>query len=159
MADKKITALTAETAPAAADVAHLVTDVATNPQNKKVLLSTFFNSIPTFLGFSTTGIQAYTSASTAVTFTGGLVLVTAATTSTTPAPAAGAVGQMVTMVLDVADAVCVVTPAILSGGASVTLTDVGDSLSMVYTATRGWVITGMASGVAPVSTSRILTTA
>jgi hypothetical protein len=34
MADKKITALTAETAPAASDVAHLVTDVSTNPQNK-----------------------------------------------------------------------------------------------------------------------------
>jgi hypothetical protein len=35
MADKKITALTATTAGLVADLAHIVTDVATNPTNKK----------------------------------------------------------------------------------------------------------------------------
>jgi len=160
MADKKITALAATTAPLVADLAHIVTDVATNPTNKKVTLLNFFNKVPTFLGFAGTGIQAYTSATSAVTFTGGLVLVSTPGTATTPAPVDGVAGQMVTLVMDVdGGGVSIITPATLSGGASVTFTDVGDSVSMVYTATRGWVITGMASGVAPVSTTRVLTTA
>jgi len=162
MADKKITALTATTAPAAADFAHLVTDVATTPTNKKVLLSSFFNKIPTFIGYSSTGIQAYTSATSALTATGGLILVTTGTSSTTPALADGVAGQTVTFVLDVqggASGTSVITPGTLSGGASVTLTDVGDSVSMVFTTTRGWVITGMASGVAPESTLLVLTMA
>ena len=160
MADKKITALAATTAPLVADLAHIVTDVATNPTNKKVTLLNFFNKVPTFLGFAGTGIQAYTSATSAVTFTGGLVLVSTPGTATTPAPVDGVAGQMVTLVMDVdGGGVSIITPATLSGGASVTFTDVGDSVSLVFTATRGWVITGMASGVAPVSTTRVLTTA
>jgi hypothetical protein len=160
MADKKITALTATTAGLVADLAHIVTDVATNPTNKKVTLLNFFNKVPTFLGFSGTGIQAYTSATSAVTATGGLILVTTPCTATTPALADGVAGQMVTFVLDVdGGGNSIITPGTLSGGASVTLTDVGDSVSMVFTTTRGWVITGMASGVAPVSTSLILTMA
>jgi hypothetical protein len=160
MADKKITALAATVAPLVADLAHIVTAVATNPTNKKVTLLNFFNKVPTFLGFAGTGIQAYTSATSAVTFTGGLVLVSTPGTATTPAPVDGVAGQMVTLVMDVdGGGVSIITPATLSGGASVTFTDVGDSVSMVYTATRGWVITGMASGVAPVSTTRVLTTA
>ena len=160
MADKKITALTATTAGLVADLAHIVTDVATNPTNKKVTLLNFFNKVPTFLGFSGTGIQAYTSATSAVTATGGLILVTTPGTATTPALANGVAGQMVTFVLDVdGGGNSIITPGTLSGGASVTLTDVGDSVSMVFTTTRGWVITGMASGGAPVSTSLILTMA
>ena len=160
MADKKITALTATTAGLVADLAHIVTDVATNPTNKKVTLLNFFNKVPTFLGFSGTGIQAYTSATSAVTATGGLILVTTPGTATTPALANGVAGQMVTFVHDVAGGgASIITPGTLSGGASVSLTDVGDSVSMVFTTTRGWVITGMASGVAPVSTSLILTMA
>jgi hypothetical protein len=160
MADKKITALTATTDVIVADLAHIVTDVATNPTNKKVTLLNFFNKVPTFLGFSGTGIQAYTSATSAVTATGGLILVTTPGTATTPALADGVAGQMVTFVLDVdGGGNSIITPGTLSGGASVTLTDVGDSVSMVFTTTRGWVITGMASGVAPVSTSLILTMA
>jgi len=160
MADKKITALTATTAGLVADLAHIVTDVATNPTNKKVTLLNFFNKVPTFLGFSGTGIQAYTSATSAVTATGGLILVTTPSTNTTPALANGVAGQMVTFVMDVDNnGLSIITPDTLSGGASVTLTDVGDSVSLIFTTTRGWVITGMASGVAPVSTTRVLVTA
>ena len=160
MADKKITALTATTAGLVADLAHIVTDVATNPTNKKVTLLNFFNKVPTFLGFAGTGIQAYTSASSALTATGGLILVTTPGTATTPALANGVAGQMVTLVMDVdGGGISIITPGTLSGGASVTFTDVGDSVSLIFTATRGWVITGMASGVAPVSTTRVLTTA
>ena len=160
MADKKITALTATTAGLVADLAHIVTDVATNPTNKKVTLLNFFNKVPTFLGFAGTGIQAYTSASSALTATGGLILVTTPSTNTSPELANGTPGQMVTLVMDVDNnGLSIITPDTLSGGASVTFTDVGDSVSLVFTTTRGWVITGMASGVAPVSTTRVLVTA
>ena len=160
MADKKITALTATTAGLVADLAHIVTDVATNPTNKKVTLLNFFNKVPTFLGFAGTGIQSYTSATSALTATGGLILVTTPSTNTTPALANGTPGQMVTLVMDVDNnGLSIITPDTLSGGASVTFTDVGDSVSLIFTATRGWVITGMASGVAPVSTTRVLVTA
>ena len=43
MADKKITALTAATTGASADLAHIITDVATTPTNKKITLANFFN--------------------------------------------------------------------------------------------------------------------
>ena len=160
MADKKVTALTASTAPASADLAHIITSVSTTPTNKKVTLLNFFNKVPTFIGYSGTGIQAYTSATSALTATGGLILVTTPAGSTTPALADGVAGQTVTLVMDVdGGGVSVITPDTLSGATSVTLTDVGDSVSMVFTTTRGWVITGMASGSAAVSTSLILTTA
>ena len=160
MADKKVSALTAATTLASTDLAHVITSVATTPTNEKVTLANVFNKNPSFYGYSGTGIQAYTSASSALTVTGGLVLVTTPSTATTPALANGVAGQTVTFVHDVAGGgASIVTPDTLSGGASISLTDVGDSFSMVFTATRGWVVTDESSGVAPVSTSLILTKA
>jgi hypothetical protein len=160
MADKKVSALTAATTLASADLAHVITSVATTPTNNKVTLLNTFNKVPTFLGFSGTGIQAYTAATSAVTATGGLILVTTPSTAATPALADGVAGQRVTVVLDVdGGGNSIITPDTLNGGASITLTDVGDSFSAVFTATRGWVVTDESSGVAPVSTSLILTKA
>jgi hypothetical protein len=160
MADKKVSALTAATTTASTDLAHVITSVATTPTNEKVTLANVFNKNPSFYGYSGTGIQAYTSASSALTVTGGLVLVTTPSTATSPEVADGVAGQTVTFVHDVAGGgASIVTPDTLSGGASISLTDVGDSFSMVYTATRGWVVTDESSGVAPVSTSLILTKA
>ena len=160
MADKKVSALTAATTTASADLAHVITSVATTPTNNKVTLLNAFNKVPTFLGFSGTGIQAYTSASSAVTATGGLILVTTPGTATSPELADGAAGQKVIVVLDVdGGGNSIWPPDTLNGGASITLTDVGDSFSAVFTTTRGWVVTDESSGVAPVSTSLILTKA
>ena len=47
MADKKVTALTATTAPAAADLAHVITDVATTPTNKKTKIKLKLSANPT----------------------------------------------------------------------------------------------------------------
>ena len=47
MADKKLTELTAMTAPDGADIIHIVDDVAGTPTNKKITLSTLFDNIPT----------------------------------------------------------------------------------------------------------------
>jgi len=160
MADKKVSALTAATTLASTDLAHVITSVATTPTNEKVTLANVFNKNPSFYGYSGTGIQAYTSASSALTVTGGLVLITTPSTATSPEVADGVAGQTVTFVHDVAGGgASIVTPDTLSGGPSISLTDVGDSFSMVYTATRGWVVTDESSGVAPVSTSLILTKA
>ena len=160
MADKKVSALTAATTLASADLAHVITSVATTPTNNKVTLLNTFNKVPTFLGFSGTGIQAYTAATSAVTATGGLILVTTPSTAASPELADGVAGQRVTVVLDVdGGGNAIITPDTLNGGASITLTDVGDAFTAVFTATRGWVITSEASGVAPVSTSLVLTKA
>ena len=53
MADKKISALTAETNPEAADLAHIVTDLSTSATNKKITLTNLFNKIPTTIGYNT----------------------------------------------------------------------------------------------------------
>ena len=160
MADKKVSALTAATTLASADLAHVITSVATTPTNNKVTLLNTFNKVPTFLGFSGTGSQAYTAATSAVTATGGLILVTTPSTAATPALADGVAGQRVTVVLDVdGGGNAIITPDTLNGGASITLTDVGDAFTAVFTATRGWVVTSEASGVAPVSTTLVLTKA
>ena len=45
MADKKISALTAATAVAAADYVHIVTDVATTPVNKRITGTYFFKNM------------------------------------------------------------------------------------------------------------------
>ena len=160
MADKKITALTAATALSTDDLFHVVDSPASSPSNKKITVANVVNKIPSFLGFTGTGIQAYTSATSTLTATGGLILMTTPGTATTPALANGTAGQMLTIVLDVdGGGNSVITPATKTGYASVTLTDAGDSVSFIFTTTRGWIVTGMASGVAPVSTSLILTMA
>ena len=84
-----------------------------------------------------------------VTATGGLVLVTTGGTNTTPALADGTAGQMVTFILDVdGGGNSVITPTTKSGFTAATLTDVGDSATMIYTATRGWVAIAAQSGSA-----------
>ena len=60
MADKKISALTAMTAPAIADFLHVIDDNSGTYTNQKVTLETLFENIPGYVGFAT--IQAVTAA-------------------------------------------------------------------------------------------------
>ena len=60
MADKKISALTAMTAPAIADFLHVIDDNSGTYTNQKVTLETLFENIPGYVGFAT--IQAMTAA-------------------------------------------------------------------------------------------------
>ena len=57
MADKKITALTAETDIDSDDLAHIVTDVSTSATNKKITVANVFNKIPTFIGYGTDSVE------------------------------------------------------------------------------------------------------
>ena len=77
------------------------------------------------------------------------VAVTTGGTATTPALANGTAGQLVTFVLDVdGGGNSVITPTTKSGFTAATLTDVGDSATMIYTATRGWVAIAAQAGSA-----------
>ena len=60
MADKKITALTAETDIDSDDLAHIVTDVSTSATNKKITIANVFNKIPTFIGYGADSVETVT---------------------------------------------------------------------------------------------------
>ena len=57
MADKKITALTAETDIDSDDLAHIVTDVSTSATNKKITVANVFNKIPTYIGYGADSVE------------------------------------------------------------------------------------------------------
>ena len=78
MADKKITALTENTALASTDLFHIVDDPTSSPSNQKITVANVMNKIPSYIGHSDTP-QALTAAGeanattsvTTVSHTGG----------------------------------------------------------------------------------------
>ena len=149
MADKKITALTESTALSTDDLFHVVDSPASSPSNKKISANNVFQKVPSWIGYAGTGIHAYTSATSALTPTGGLVLVTTGSPGTVPVLPNGTAGQLVTFVLDVdGGGNSVITPTTKSGFTTITLADVGDSCTVIYTTTRGWVAIAAQSGSA-----------
>ena len=149
MADKKITALTESTALSTDDLFHVVDSPASSPSNKKISANNVFQKVPSWIGYAGTGIQAYTSATSSITITGGLVLVTTGSPATVPVVPNGTAGQIVTFVLDVdGGGNSTLTPTTASGFTNAVLADVGDSVTMIYTTTRGWVALAAQSGSA-----------
>ena len=158
MADKKITALTESTALSTDDLFHVVASPSSSPSNKKISANNVFQKAPTFLGYSGTGIQSYTAATESLTVTGGLVLVTSGGTATNTTVADGVAGQTVHFVFDVdGGGIPKFTPTTKTGFTSFSLTDAGDSTTLVFTTTRGWVLLASASGSAHIGTSSPLT--
>lgn len=139
MADKKITALSAETSPDAADLAHIVTDLNTSATNKKITLATFFNKIPTWLGLAQT-VQTLTGA-------GAINLTTAIThVVTTGADALtlanGAEGQIKIIIMKTDGGNGTLTPASSAGNYStIQFNDVGDTATLIYS-NSAWHILG-----------------
>lgn len=139
MADKKITALSAETSPDAADLAHIVTDLNTSATNKKITLATFFNKIPTWLGLAQT-VQTLTGA-------GAINLTTAIThVVTTGADALtlanGAEGQIKIIIMKTDGGNGTLTPASSAGNYStIQFADVGDTVTLIYS-NSAWHILG-----------------
>ena len=139
MADKSITKLESVTTPTSEDLAIIVTDASTAPVNKKSSLATFFNKIPTWLGFSTTPI-IYTTGEIDVTTSVSFLSITGSTTFTLPA---GTIGQIKILVSTVAAStpVGVLTPVASAndGYGTITFNEVGESVTLIYE-NSGWIV-------------------
>ena len=139
MADKSIPKLESVTTPTSEDLAIIVTNVSSAPANKKSSLATFFNKIPTWLGFSTTPI-VYTTGEIDITTPVSFISVTGTTTFTLPA---GTIGQIKMLVCTVAAStpVGVLTPIASAndGYGTITFNEVGESATLIYE-NSGWIV-------------------
>jgi len=147
MADKKITALTdLSTGIAGADLLHVIDDPAGTPINKKVSVTDFVNNLPSFIGHSNSVDAQTVSTTAAVSVTTALTLLTTTDTTASTLADGTVVGQHKIIIHDVDGGSTVCTPTTASGFTTITFTDVGDAVHLVWTTTRGWVAIGGGSG-------------
>ena len=149
MADKKVTALTdLSTGVASADLVMVVDDAAGTPINKKLSFANLFNNMPTFLAFANSVTAQTVSSTAAVSVTTALTLLTTTDTTASTLADGTSVGQIKIIIHDVDGGSTVCTPVTKSGLSTITFTDVGDAIVLIWTATRGWVAIGGGSGSA-----------
>jgi hypothetical protein len=150
MADRKITALTELTSNVAnTDVFHIIDDAGgASPTNKKITAKTVFNYIPSYLAFGlvneghdlqTVSSTAAVNTNTAVTF-----LTTTDTTASTLADG-NVIGQIKIIIHKTDGGSSVCTPASASGFSTITFTDVGDSVQLIWDGTNWHSLGGTAT--------------
>ena len=144
MADKKITALTENSALAVADLFHVVDSPASNPSNQKITVNSVFMSIPAPLAFSS--IAAITAAG-AISLTDAITSL-AGTGTIICTLAAGTVGQFKFATSGVATITNVVPAATAGAFAGAATTNIGDSMTLLYhtTTVTGWYSMSVSDG-------------
>ena len=154
MADKKISALTAETNPEAADLAHIVTDLSTSATNKKITLTNLFNKIPTTIGYNTEAVASVTVSTSSQALDGKALFLCTGTGSAACVATMSAgdhVGQTITVVLvATAPTSFKITPASFldhSGGSNtkVNIPTVGSNATFLWTGSN-WIVTSLVGG-------------
>ena len=147
MADKKITALTdLGTGLASVDLFHVVDDPSGTPINKKVSAENVFNNIPSWLGLKQ-AVQTLTgdgSTTLVANVTSAITTVNATSATGTVSLADGSDGQIKTFI-NVSTAGTnnvVITPANLRGFTNITLNAPGETVTLLFKASKWHIIAG-----------------
>jgi len=145
MADKKITALTdLSTSIAGEDLLHVIDDPSGTPVNKKLSVSNFLNYLPDFIAFAEAE-QALTGDTVTGSVTTPITNHTVSAANDDLALAAGVPGQLKIIYLKALtnSGTSRITPAAFTGGTTITLNAVGDSVFLMYSGTlSSWIIVG-----------------
>ena len=156
MADKKITALTAETDIDSDDLAHIVTDVSTSATNKKITIANVFNKIPTTIGYGTDAVSSVTVSTSTQALDGkALFLCTGTGSAACVATMSDGdhVGQTITIALvATTPSSFKVTPSNFldhTGGSNtaVSIPAVGDNATLMWTGSN-WIVTSLVGSAA-----------
>jgi len=141
MADKKITALSdIGSSVSSVDLLHIIDDPNGNPVNKKMSIANLFNYIPTFIAMSD-AVDSISESDSVVSNTTSITTISTGSASGTFTFADGVQGQIKVIVM-LADGGydATINPANLAGGSSITFTDVGDAVVLVYITSQWFVV-------------------